>query len=61
MSEETNIYPDSYEDFLNEYMFRDIYHIYTNGGRLISVYKVKECLCHYFKENIEVNNSSFGE
>ena len=39
-------FPEDWHDFLNNYSFIDEEHIYTNGSRLIQVFRVEQLLEH---------------
>lgn len=41
-------FPDDPFDFIDEYSFEDKDHVYTNGSKLISAFRVKQALEHYF-------------
>ena len=41
-------FPKYWEDFVKDYSFKDDQHIYTNGSELISIYRVKQMVEHYF-------------
>lgn len=41
-------FPDNWEDFINDYSFKDTEEIYTNGSELIPVFRVKQLIDHYF-------------
>ena len=41
-------FPKYWEDFIKDYSFKDDQHIYTNGSELISIYRVKQMVEHYF-------------
>lgn len=45
---EAMTFPNSWEEFLNDYSFKDIEEIYTNGSELIPVFRVKQLINHYF-------------
>ena len=38
------------EEYIENYSFIDKYQIYTNGSKLISVFRVEQMLEHYYKE-----------
>lgn len=42
------IFPNDWEDFINDYSFKDTEKIYTNGSELIPVFRVKQLIDHYF-------------
>lgn len=41
-------YPKTPEEFIEENSFKDNDEIYTNGAMLMTVYRVKEMIEHYF-------------
>ena len=41
-------FPEYWEDFIEDYSFKDDQHIYTNGSELIPVSRVKQMVNHYF-------------
>lgn len=43
-------FPDTIEEFLEQYSFKDRKEEYTNGAKLIPVFRVLQALEHYFKE-----------
>ena len=43
-------YPETFEDFINEYSFKDRKEEYTNGSMLISVYRVLQAYDYYCKK-----------
>lgn len=45
---ECMIFPENWEDFLEDYCFEDRKEIYTNGSQLISVFRVVQMVEHYF-------------
>ena len=40
-------FPDNIIDFIDDYSFEDSDHVYTNGSKLISTFRVKQALEHY--------------
>lgn len=42
-------FPESWHDFLNDYSFDDSKEIYTNGTRLIPVFRVEQLIEHLLK------------
>lgn len=50
-------FPKDVKDFIKDYSFKDKEERYTNGSMLISVFRVKQMLEHYFglsEEELEV-------
>lgn len=43
-------FPDNIIDFIDDYSFEDSDHVYTNGSKLISSFRVKQAIEHYFRE-----------
>jgi len=41
-------FPDSWEDFIKDYQFKDSDEVYTNGSDLIPVFRVMQMIEHYF-------------
>lgn len=48
-------FPERIDDFINNYSFRDNERIYTNGSKLIPVYRVKQAIEHYMPKWIPVS------
>lgn len=46
-------FPETMEEFLAEYSFKDSEEIYTNGAMLIPVFRVKQMIEHYMEDNRE--------
>ena len=46
-------FPKYWEDFIKDYSFKDDQHIYTNGSELISIYRVKQMVNHYFSTGVD--------
>ena len=40
-------FPDNIMDFIDDYSFEDSDHVYTNGSKLISSFRVKQAVEHY--------------
>ena len=53
------IFPEKITDFLESYSFIDTEQIYTNGSKLISIFRVIQALEHFAPEllNKEENNN----
>ena len=49
------IFPETIDEFIDDYSFFDKEQIYTNGGRLIPVFRIYQALEHYFPTEI-LNN-----
>lgn len=45
-------YPEDIKDFIYFYSFRDTDEVYTNGSRLIDVYRLAQALEHYYGVDI---------
>ncbi len=43
-------FPETPEEFVKQYSFRDKKEEYTNGSELIPVFRVEQMIEHYFKE-----------
>ena len=43
-------FPETPEEFLEQYSFADKKEEYTNGSELIPVFRVKQMFEHYFQE-----------
>ena len=43
-------YPETIEEFIKQYSFKDTEEIYTNGAELIPVFRVMQAIEHYIKE-----------
>lgn len=41
-------FPETIEEFLEDYSFKDKEEIYTNGNQLIQLYRVFQALEHYY-------------
>ena len=41
-------FPDTIQEFLDEYQFQDKEQVYTNGSMLIPRFRVEQMLEHYF-------------
>lgn len=48
MCGETMNFPKEWQDFIDLYSFKDKEEVYTNGRDLISVYRVRQMIEHYF-------------
>lgn len=44
------MFPEDWNDFLNDYSFDDSQEVYTNGSRLIPVFRVEQLIEHLLKE-----------
>ena len=42
-------YPETIEEFIKEYSFKDTEEIYTNGAELIPVFRVMQAIEHYIQ------------
>ena len=43
-------FPETIDEFIDDYSFFDNEQIYTNGGRLIPVFRIYQALAHYVPE-----------
>lgn len=53
---ECMMFPNDWAKFLEDYSFRDDEEIYTNGSRLIPVFRVEQLIEHYFATDNNVGN-----
>lgn len=53
-------FPETPEEFVKQYSFRDKKEEYTNGSELISVFRVEQMIEHYFKEGTVIHTSPTG-
>ena len=53
-------FPNSFEDFIKQYEFKDTEEIYTNGIELIPSFRVMQAWEHY-KDNINQNIDNIYE
>lgn len=44
-------FPETIEEFIEQYSFKDEKQIYTNGSVLLPVFRVKQMIDHYFYKN----------
>lgn len=51
MSGDIMDFPDRWEDFIERYNFADKHEIYTNGAKLIPVFRVEQMVGHYFESD----------
>ena len=51
---EVMLFPNTIDEFLDSYSFKDSEGIYTNGSELISVFRVKQALAHFYSDVVEV-------
>lgn len=49
-------FPETIEEFIEQYSFKDKEQIYTNGSVLMHVFRVKQMIDHYFYKNKVVSN-----
>lgn len=45
---ETMQYPKTPAEFIENYSFKDVAQVYTNGSKLVPVFRVEQMLEHYF-------------
>ena len=50
MSSDVMEYPPSWEDFAEQYSITDSEEVYTNGSKLVSLFRVHQMVKHYFAE-----------
>jgi len=47
-------FPPTWQDFVAQYQFRDSEEVYTNGSKLIPVFRIEQMMEHYhYHEHIE--------
>ena len=46
------MFPDDWHDFLKDYQFTDDKQVYTNGSRLIAVFRVEQLIDHLMIEKV---------
>lgn len=49
-------FPETIEEFIEQYSFKDKEQIYTNGSVLMPVFRVKQMIDHYFYKNKVASN-----
>ena len=49
-------FPKTFEEFINQYSFKDKEEIYTNGAELIPLFRVEQGVEHYLPEWISVKD-----
>ena len=54
-------FPNTFDEYANEYGFKDDKEIYTNGSELIPVFRVKQWLEHINKPTQIIDKSNFDE
>ena len=55
-------FPNTFEEFLNEYSFKDSDKVYTNGSELIQTFRVMQGYEHFVKQiRAEVIEEVFGK
>ena len=50
-------FPETIEEFIEQYSFKDEKQIYTNGSVLLPVFRVKQMIDHYFSKPKIASNS----
>ena len=50
-------FPEIIDDFIDEYSFFDKEQIYTNGGRLIPVFRIYQALEYYIPELLNIDKN----
>ena len=53
-------FPSTFDEFANEYGFKDKEEVYTNGSELIQVYRVKQWLEHINETTTMIDKSNFS-
>ena len=53
-------YPETIEEFIKQYSFKDTEEIYTNGAELIPVFRVMQAIEHYIQVPKNTNNLPSG-
>lgn len=53
-------FPENWSDFLNDYSFDDSKEVYTNGSRLIPVFRVEQLIEHLLKAQEPPKNASIS-
>lgn len=48
------IFPETIEEFLHSFSFKDTEEIYTNGSELIQVFRVIQALEHYCPNLLDI-------
>ena len=50
------IFPKTIDEFIDDFSFFDEDQVYTNGGRLIQVFRIYQALEHYAPELLNKDN-----
>lgn len=61
MSGEIMEFPNTFDEFVKEYGFKDKEEVYTNGSELIQVFRVKQWLEHIQKTTQMIDKSNFDQ
>jgi len=48
-------FPPTWQDFVAQYQFRDSEEVYTNGSKLVQVFRIEQMMEHYHKHIEEEN------
>ena len=59
MSGEQINFPKSWEEFLEYYSFLDSKEVYTNGSKLIPVFRVEQMVENYWEKEVKQANPKF--
>ncbi len=43
-------FPDMIQEFIDDYSFKDTEEVYTNGSKLIPVFRVEQAIEHYMNK-----------
>lgn len=54
-------FPETIEEFIEQYSFKDEKQIYTNGSVLLPVFRVKQMIDHYFFLNLKQYQIPFAQ
>lgn len=47
------LFPETIEEFIDSFSFKDTEEVYTNGAQLIPVFRVHQALEHYYRPKTE--------
>ena len=54
-------FPKTFEEFIEDYSFKDTEKIYTNGAKLIPTFRVWQAWDHYIGHNINIIYKNLDE
>ena len=54
-------FPNTFDEFADDYGFKDTKEVYTNGSELIQVYRVKQWLEHINEKTTMIDKSNFSQ